>query len=125
MTNIEHQPKPNTPDEKSQTVDDILGSKDSKERSLGRATIFRLGKESLVRFPMPKEEADELKEVAAITDTSIGYLVRAALQRFIEDLRKASDWGDRKRAYLNEIEPFLIPLPESQKDSASPAELSD
>ena len=125
MTNIEHQPKPNTRDEKSQTVDDILGSKDPKERSLGRATIFRLGEESLVRFSMPKEEADELKEVAAITDASIGYLVRAALKPIIEDLRKARDWRDKEHAYRQRMKPFLPPLSESQKDSASPAELSE
>ena len=74
---------------------------------------------------MPKEEADELKEVAAITETSIGYLIRAALKPIIEDLRKASNWRDKEQAYLDKIGPLLPPLPGSQKDSASPAELYD
>ena len=128
MTNIEHQPKPNTPDEKPQTVDDILGPEYSRKGSLGRVRITRLSKEeSLVQFPvpMPKEEADELNEVVFIADTSISYLARVALQRIVKALQDTSDWDYRKQAYLNKIEPFLIPLSEPQKDSASPAELSD
>lgn len=127
MTNIEHQPKPNTPDEKSPTVDDILGVKDSREGSLCGDVIFRLGKESLIRFfiPMPKEKMDELKDVAAIAEISVSDLTIVALRRVIAELYNTSDWKDRERKYLDKIEPLLPPLPESQKDSAPPAELSD
>lgn len=127
MTNIEHQPKPNTPDEKSPTVDDILGPEDSREENSSGIVIYRLGKESLVQFfvPMTKKEADELKYVAAITKRKIRDIAFTALRNIIEELKKASDWGKIEQAYRQRMEPFLPPLSESQKDSASPAELSD
>ena len=129
MTNIDHQPKPNTPDEEPQTVDDILGVEASRKGSLGRVIITtRLSKEEvLVQFsvPMPKEEADELNEVVAITGRAISYIARVALQRVVADLKNARDWKYREQAHLNEIRPLLPPLSEPQKDSASPAELSD
>lgn len=139
MTNIEHQPKPNTPDEKSPTVDDILGVKDhddsndpneSKKDFGGRAVLIKSPWDdtmSILRFsiPMPKEAAKDIINTANYIGLRVSDLADIALKLTVTKLKKARDWKDREQAYLNEIEPFLIPLPESQKNSASPAELSD
>ena len=116
MTNIEHQPIHH---EEPPTIDDILGREDHDKSNPKRSSGAVLEKrsrcnEAFLRFsiPMPEEVAKEIIYAANIIGVPVPDLARVALRRIIEDLRNASDWVDRKQAYLNEREPFLIPLPE-------------
>ena len=97
MTNIEHQPKPNTPDEKPQTVDDILGVKDhddsndpneSKKNFIGRHVLFNYPWDNMsilqINIPMPQEEAKDIIHTANCLELYVSDIAIIALRRIVK-----------------------------------------